>query len=103
MGGRGQNFNCPNFSVYPTLGCQENLGVRKIRVSGKSGCQENLDVRKIWVSGKSGCQENLKGDLYTPDARPALLATPWLASLAAPCTPRWRRPAHKPKQTISTE
>src|SRR5277367_4414880 len=26
-----------------------------------------------------------KGDLYTPGARPALLATPCLASLATPC------------------
>jgi hypothetical protein len=36
-----------------------------------------------------------KGDLYTPDARPALLATPCLASLATPCSraqadPVWR-------------
>src|SRR5947199_4775670 len=39
-----------------------------------------------------------KRDLYTPDARPALLATPCLASLATPwlaslVTPCWRRPA----------
>jgi hypothetical protein len=35
-----------------------------------------------------------KGDLYTPDARPALLVTP-----CTPCTPRWRRSARIATET----
>jgi hypothetical protein len=41
-----------------------------------------------------------KGDLYTPDASPCFAGD---ALLVTPCTPRWRRPARRPRQTLSAE